>query len=327
MIPEQVKRLGEEADRMIAELARQNAAPAAEPAPAETPAPTPEPEVPAAENTDQGVVAAQTESSDPSSELEAQVAELQRRLDEAEQRYRSEHGRLEKRTAEVEQLRTLLATVAQPAPEPAPAAKPQSPLLTAKDEDAFGADLVDMARRAARQELQGELAKRDSLIDELKAQLSGVTSTASSIAQESFEGKLTRLAPSWEKHNVDPAFLAWLDDVMPMTGMSRRVLFNEAAKRRDAGVVAEFFNAYAPAQPVAAPAPATPNPQLEKLVAPSKGRAAPAPVTQPQVKKTWTTGQIAKFYEDARRGKFSSDERNRLESDIFEAQRDGRIAA
>lgn len=310
---------------MIAELAKgpQTAEP-------EAVAPPSEPSAPA--NTDTGVVGepiVPPQEQVAAAELEAKLADLAKKLEDSEQRYRSLHGMINKRDQEIEQLRTLLAAVGQakPAQPEAPAASAET-LITPKDEDAFGADLVDMARRAARQELSAERSRLEAHIQKLEEQLQGVTSGQSRIVQESFEDKLSKLAPNWTATNVDPDFMLWLQSEQPLTGLSRKAFFDKAASEGNAKLVAEFFNAYAPPVEAVKP-PEVPkvDPRLEAQVAPSRGRAAPAPVASPAAKRTWSGSEIAQFYESKRTGKLRGAEADKIEADIFAAQREGRIAA
>jgi hypothetical protein len=45
----------------------------------------------------------------------------------------------------------------------------------------------------------------------------------------------------------------------------------------------------------------------------------------PGGKRIWTQAEIAWFYSQARRGKVPADEKLRLEADILEAAREGRV--
>jgi hypothetical protein len=71
-----------------------------------------------------------------------------------EQRYRSLNGMIQSRDKQIQQLHELLASMQQErnAPQQAAPGEPVESLITKDDEDSYGADLVDMARRAGRQE-------------------------------------------------------------------------------------------------------------------------------------------------------------------------------
>jgi hypothetical protein len=65
--------------------------------------------------------------------------------------------------------------------------------------------------------------------------------------------------------------------------------------------------------------------ELEKQVSPGRSRNTGTPA--PNKGRVWTPQTIAKFYNDVREGRYmgKEQERDRLERDIFVAQREGRI--
>jgi hypothetical protein len=192
-----------------------------------------------------------------------------------------------------------------------------------------------MMRRAARQEAQEQFAP---VIAQLQQQLQSLQTTVvpkmTEIAHETETNKVNRFvqqldqsAPNWRALNNDEAFLNWLDMVDPLAGMSRQQLLDSAVKAQDAARAAAFFNAYTRENGVPTPTPApTPgvNPQLEALVAPGKGRGGAPPSNE---KPPVTREYIAEFYRDVAAGKYRDRlaEKQKIESDIFAAQREGRV--
>jgi hypothetical protein len=67
---------------------------------------------------------------------------------------------------------------------------------------------------------------------------------------------------------------------------------------------------------------------LEKQVAPGRSRGAGAPAN-PSQGKMYSPTDITKFFNDVRTGKYKGreQERDRIERDIFAAQRENRIQA
>jgi len=55
---------------------------------------------------------------------------------------------------------------------------------------------------------------------------------------------LDKAVPDWETINKDPAFLKWLGEMDPLTGIQRQELLNQAHKALDAPRVANFFNSW-----------------------------------------------------------------------------------
>jgi hypothetical protein len=235
--------------------------------------------------------------------------------------------------AELKEAKQQIESLRQ-APPAAPKPAPTTPRITQTDVDEFGQETIDMMRRAARQEAEEQFAP---VIAQLQTQLQSIQSTVvprmNQIEQETETNRATRFtqaldqnAANWRALNNDDNFLNWLDEMDPLAGKARQELLNEAVNGLDAYRAAAFFNAYTREHSTPTPTPApTPgvNPQLEALVTPGKGRGgAPQPEKPPITRE-----QIAKFYNDVASGKYRSrpEEKAKIESDIFAAQREGRV--
>lgn len=312
---ERIKEEAAKADQRIAELAAQAQAEGN----AEQ-AETGEAEQRAVENSDEGV--AHHAATDDQPGVPPEQDELNRVREDAgkwEQRYRSLQGMFEAGQRQIEQLHQLLAAMQSATPakdEPAPA-KTASRLVSEKDEEAFGADLIDLARRVAKEEAGDTIAKLQQQVAALQAQLSGVAQTTAVSVQERFESQLSSKSPEWRRIDADPKFSEWLQ-----ASPTRQKLFAEAAKGQDVEEVAYFFNEYA--QRVAPATAVTTDPRLEKQVAPGKSKATSVPSKQSTEKKQWTRSEIAEFMVHGKKS-YSSDEYARLYKDVFAAQQEGRV--
>ncbi len=325
-----IKKAAEEADQMIQGL--REVPSESEPQDAQ-PAETAE-----TAETDQGVntEATPTESVEPAPEpvetvtehapsVDSEVTDWRNEAKLWEQRYRSLNGMIQSRDKQIQQLHELLASMQQTRTEPEPkaASEPSEPLITKDDEDSYGADLVDMARRAGRQEsLQ--------LVNDLKAELAslresfqGVSQFTQTSVKERFEGKLDAATGNkWRTIDRDPAFINWLK-----ASNARYKVFSTGVQELDADTVAEFFNEYVklatPVQTAATAPSQSRTAELEKQVAPGKSKAGAAPISQAGDKKVWTRSEIAQLYANKRR--YAADEFNKLERDIAAAQRENRV--
>jgi hypothetical protein len=317
-----IRKAAEEADQMIQGLHEVPSEPEAQ---EETPAAAPE--------TDQGVSAEAppTETPDDAGEVDhapsVDSADTDWRHEAQlwEQRYRSLNGMIQSRDKQIQQLHELLANMQQVRSESQQASpsEPVDSLITKDDEDSYGADLVDMARRAGRQESMQLINEMKAELANMRESLQGVSQFTQKSVKERFEAKLDDVTKNrWRNIDRDPAFINWLK-----ASNARYKVFSAGVQELDADTVAEFFNEYVK---LAAPAPTTATQpsqsrkaELEKQVAPGKSKAGAAPISQAGDKKVWTRTEIAQLYANKRQ--YAADEFNKLERDVAAAQREGRV--
>lgn len=132
--------------------------------------------------------------------------------------------------------------------------------------------------------------------------------------QDDFKARLSEQVPDAATVDADPAFRKWLSEPDPASGRVRLELARAAKSNDDVERVASFYRTWLAEQGRADP--------REELISPS--RAADAGQTGP-TGKVWTRAEIKGFYQAKREGQMSSDEAQRIEQDIFAAQREGRI--
>lgn len=321
-----IKEDAQRADEMIAELGRQGTEGGEGENLASTGEPANEPEGGDAAADDQGTAEAssvQEEGENLDNEGDtsrSSDAELKAELEKVEQRYRSLQGMIRKKDEQLSQLHELLAGMqqAQTKAEPQAGAE-QDALLTAADSQNFGDDLVDMARRAARQEAQG----LQQQLDEIKQQIQGVSKTTKDMVEQSFESKLDQLTENkWRTLDSDPLFITWLGE-----SRYRHGVFQQAVQNQDAATVADFFNQYATEQTKQDEQREAPRnkrrEQLQKQVAPGKSRSTNASTAEANEPKEWTRSEIASVYANSKQ--YSKEEFDKLEREITAAQKAGRV--
>ena len=218
---------------------------------------------------------------------------------------------------EVRSLKEKIAGLESKIEELKAAPAQQAPVQKVKPEEVeeYGEKFYDFVKRAA-SEVVPNAPTGD--VDKLKESVDAVAKQQRQIATTRFFEELGKLAPQWEQLNTDQEFLEWLNGLDAYTGRPRQDLFDGAYGELDAWRVANFFNAYTGEKPKE---PESQTPSLESQVVPSSSRAA----TPPPSKKFWNTNEVARFYDDCRRGVYNEDEAARIEKDIFAAQAEGRF--
>lgn len=250
-------------------------------------------------------------SGDELAALTAEVARLTDELSKANQRYSTLQGMLNARNEDIKDLRLVIANLnANPAPTPEP-----KPLVTEKDVEDYGQDMIDLIARVAKREVA-------PLIDTVQSSVDTVATVASTTAEAQFENALTRAVPDWEAINDDPNFVVWL-------GKYNRQALNAAYQAMDLEGTAQFFTDYKKlTAPPVAPEPVAavvvaPVDKLEHLAAPAKTKNAGAPLDENKG-RIWKAADVTKLYQDFNAKRITHAEFDKLEADLFKAQGDGR---
>ena len=217
----------------------------------------------------------------------------------------------------------LIGVINRPAPQK---------LLTPEDEKAYGPELIDMTRRAAREALQPEL-------EDVKRQQAEIAQREQRLQNQMVLNQLDTSLPDWRTVNNSDAFKQWLSLRDVYSNRVRHEMLLEAFQAASVPRVLAFFNNYlaeakatgqlpAP-QPSSAP-PAQPREAALPLVTlATPGRVQPASDTArvPDTKPHFTDAQVAEFYSHKGIARYVGREADRKADEqlIFEAQREGRI--
>jgi hypothetical protein len=258
------------------------------------------------------------------------------------QRWRSLQGSYNasmRRNSELEgrinQLQTLISTMASAPAQPQAQPQQDDYRLLSDDEVTDYGEAVDVMRKVSREELTPlvqRLVQMEHVLGDVTGrvvpQVQDIATRQYHSAEQNFWGILSQLVPNWREINDDPNFQGWLLEIDPLTGSSRQAFLERAQQSLDAHRVAQFFMQWTGGG-VPQPAPrsggngSSPS-ALEMQVAPGRSRSS-VPTARNQ--KTYTTADIANFYDEVRRGVYKGrvEEKDRLERDIFSAQQEGRI--
>lgn len=241
----------------------------------------------------------------------------QHRFQVMQGKYNSETSALRKENdalkQEVEGSKSRIGELEKQAEAGAPGGVSDDQLAQFKAE--FGEDLVTFVERMVSQQ-QPEPKVQDNS-KELQERLERLESEKQEHAQASFWMSLERAVPTFREINNDPGFHQFLAQFDPTTGKQRQQELADAQQALSAKGVADIFQSYLHQAGQGAKRPAIPEEQVE----PRTTRATEAP----QGKQMWTRASIGQFYRDKTAGRYSAEEAERLEADIFAAQSDGRV--
>jgi len=188
-----------------------------------------------------------------------------------------------------EQIKALQAKLTEKETPSSP--KPES-LVTQKDIDAFGEDLIDAMRRTAREEARkAYAAEREALerkFGAVETQVGQVAQQVDKTSANAFWGDVVRLVPDWPQVDQDPTWISWLDTTPEYAAATYRELAGQAISKGNAQKIAKLVDTWKKEsgrqQPAPQPAQATPaRPQqseLERQVAPSTVRSGSSPSAQ-----------------------------------------------
>lgn len=173
--------------------------------------------------------------------------------------------------------------------------------ITPEDEELLGTEAIDVMKRAtdaATADLKAELEQlRRDKVDRARreAEVARESSTADLMS------RLDNVVEGWQDIDEDPKFGNYLDQVDPLSGLTRKVLFGNSISAGDVEGVARFYRGYADTLPP------TRESILERKVAPI-GEGAGTTVDEtinPRV-KTYSISEYENVYESLNKGDYKS---------------------
>lgn len=247
-------------------------------------------------------------------------------------RLRAENQQLNTRLTQLEQLLSTLSS--QPVTMTAAAAER---LVTDKDVEEYG-DSIEVMRRVTKEEVSTanrRIAELEHMIRQMQTnvlpRVEQVAQRQAATAEQTFWSDLTAAVPQWRDINADQKFHSWLLEVDPLTGLTRQTYLEDAQRSLDVRRIASIFSAWQglSGHSVAQPTRAAQATELDRQVSPGRGRSSGGAPAASDNGKTYSSRDIAKFFDDVRKGAYKGREaeRDRIERDIFAAQRENRIVA
>jgi hypothetical protein len=312
-VPMAARKQIKEANRLFKEANTSQPATPAEPAPTAQPiAATPAPAAPVVQQQD-----------DPVKLVEHKYSVLQGK-------YNAETNRL---TGQVQALmaenqRLLTAATAAP-PAGAPARREDQfdlSVVTPKEREEFGEELVQMMARIAAANSAGEVASLKKELATMRGQVQQNTQVVASTAMERIWSQLDNNIQNWRTINISQQFVDWLQVLDVMSGKSRQVGLTQAFESGDGPRVVGIFKRFEE-DSQARSTPTAPAPQLDQgtLIAPGSPRGSGGEAPNGTNKRVFSEQEIDDFYSRVQRGRIGADEKKALEAELQEAVRDGRV--
>lgn len=295
-------------------------------------------------------VTEQTQSTESESQPEAQNTEAPSQLkakpgreeDAAywQQRAQTMYGINQSQSQQLHELRNqvsqLTSEIAKLNEQKAAPQPSNESLVTDKDVETFGSDLIDLQERVAKKaiaeargQFQAVIDQQAEYIKQLEGKLGVVDQQVSASTQDRFYEALAKAVPEWEQINVDQRFLVWLGETDQMTGVTRQAYLDDAANRMDLARVTAIFNAFKQAVGAVATEKteqvnkaAEKKSELERQVAPGKSKAS-APAESG--KRIWTRAEYERAYDPRYTKHLSADQAAQLEAEADLAVAEGRV--
>jgi len=236
-----------------------------------------------------------------------------------EQRYKSLRGKYDaevpRLAASNKELTTRLQSIEKELEDLRKAkATPRESLVKPEEVQEFGEPLVDLIRRAARD----EVSDKEQEIASLRSRLERFEVSNTKNAEVDFYTRLAASVPGWEETNKEEGFLKWLAEYDELTGLQRQDSLDDAVRNNDAVRAARFFNKW---RDINKQQTETSSRTLESQVVPTTSTVS----TPPPGKKIWSRGEIGAFYQRAKNNEISDSDMVSIEADIHAAQLEGRI--
>ena len=243
-------------------------------------------------------------------------------------KYDAEVPRLHQQVKELTDQMNAIREEAQAAKK-AEAEKPKEKVsyVTDADREEYGDDLIDFQRRVAKeqaQEYEGRFEQQARVIEELREQ---VSNTGSQVGEVGFTQKLNVLVPGFDQLDNDERWVAWLNEVDPMTRGPRRDQAQAAFNSGDAEAVAHYVSLFRGSVEPVANGKSDRETELEKQVAPNRSASSTATRSVGKDAKIYSANELTKSWNKIRTlssdGKY--DDAAKLEAELTLAYMEGRV--
>lgn len=243
-------------------------------------------------------------------------------------KYDAEVPRLHQQVKELTDQMNAIREEAQAAKK-AEAEKPKEKVsyVTDADREEYGDDLIDFQRRVAKevsQDYEERFEQQSRVIQDLQSKISN---TDSQVGEVGFTQKLNALVPGFDQLDNDERWVAWLNEIDPMTRGPRRDQAQAAFNSGDAEAVAHYVSLFRGSVEPVANGKSDRQTELEKQVTPSRSASTVASKSSNNSSKVYSEKELDRGWTKIRdlnsQGKY--DDAEKLEAELTVAYMEGRV--
>lgn len=275
-------------------------------------------------------VAGNEPSTPPAAQGSQEDESWKKRFDVLTGKYNAEvprlHDQLREQTNALEKLQQELEALKTKAPSNP---EPETPLVTSNDEETFGADLIDLARRITRDEQSkvlkelAELRAAVQAISNLPKQVERVVEQQAISAEERYWNAVKAVVPDWDSIDQDGRWIDWLQLTPPFSVKTYRELAMEAIQAGLVQPIVELVKEWKTQAGIAQNVQANQaaKQELQSQMAPSKSNASSVPTA----KKVWTGAEYERAFDPRLSKEMSESDIEALQAEAELAYSEGRI--
>jgi hypothetical protein len=243
-------------------------------------------------------------------------------------KYDAEVPRLHQQVKELTDQMNAIREEAQAAKK-AEAEKPKEKVsyVTDADREEYGDDLIDFQRRVAKevsQDYEERFEQQSRVIQDLQSKISN---TDNQVGEVGFTQKLNALVPGFDQLDSDERWVAWLNEIDPMTRGPRRDQAQAAFNSGDAEAVAHYVSLFRGSVEPVANGKSDRQTELEKQVTPSRSASTVASKSSNNSSKIYSEKELDRGWTKIRdlnsQGKY--DDAEKLEAELTVAYMEGRV--
>jgi len=199
--------------------------------------------------------------------------------------------------------------------------------VTDADREEYGDDLIDFQRRVAKevsQDYEERFEQQSRVIQDLQSKISN---TDNQVGEVGFTQKLNALVPGFDQLDSDERWVAWLNEIDPMTRGPRRDQAQAAFNSGDAEAVAHYVSLFRGSIEPVANGKSDRQTELEKQVTPSRSASTVASKSSNNSSKVYSEKELDRGWTKIRdlnsQGKY--DDAEKLEAELTVAYMEGRV--